>query len=117
LSIQFAKTNAQTADLKNVDFEVSAVGNWLGQNAAKLAGIDFVLLDPPRSGADTETIKTLISLQPAKIVYVSCNPATLARDLRALVAGGYEIEKVRAFDFFPQTHHVETIVHLSSKVS
>ena len=117
LSIQFAKTNAQTADLKNVDFEVSAVGNWLGQNAAKLAGIDFVLLDPPRSGAETETIETLIRLQPAKIVYVSCNPATLARDLRALVAGGYEIEKVRAFDFFPQTHHVETIVHLSSKVS
>ena len=117
LSIQFAKTNAQTADLKNVDFEVSAVGNWLGQNAAKLAGIDFVLLDPPRSGAETETIEALIRLQPAKIVYVSCNPATLARDLRALTAGGYEIEKVRAFDFFPQTHHVETIVHLSSKVS
>jgi len=117
LSIQFAKSNAQTADFKNVDFEVSAVGKWLEQNAAKLAGIDFVLLDPPRSGADTETIKTLIGLQPAKIVYVSCNPATLARDLRALTAGGYEIEKVRAFDFFPQTHHVETIVHLSSKIS
>ncbi|HEX8396315.1 MAG TPA: class I SAM-dependent RNA methyltransferase [Pyrinomonadaceae bacterium] len=117
LSIQFAKSNAQTANLKNVDFQVSAVCKWLVENTGKLAGIDFVLLDPPRSGAETGTIEILIRLQPAKIVYVSCNPATLARDLRAFAAGGYEIEKVRAFDFFPQTHHVETIVHLSSKVS
>ncbi|MDQ4121083.1 MAG: 23S rRNA (uracil(1939)-C(5))-methyltransferase RlmD [Acidobacteriota bacterium] len=117
LSIQFAKSNALSADLKNVDFEVSAVGKWLAENEEKLAETDFVLLDPPRSGAEAETINTLIRLRPLKIVYVSCNPATLARDLRALMAGGYEIENIRAFDFFPQTHHVETVVHLSSKVS
>ncbi len=117
LSIQFAKANARNADLKNIDFQVSAVGKWLQESAAKLAGLDFVLLDPPRSGAETETIEALIRLQPAKIVYVSCNPATLARDLRALITGDYQIENVRAFDFFPQTHHVETVVHLSLKVS
>ncbi|HYP49612.1 MAG TPA: class I SAM-dependent RNA methyltransferase [Pyrinomonadaceae bacterium] len=117
LSIEFAKTNAGNNDLKNIDFQVSAVGKWLTENAAKVAAVDLVLLDPPRSGAETETIETLIRLQPAKIVYVSCNPATLARDLRAFTAGGYEIENVRAFDFFPQTHHVETVVHLFLKVS
>jgi 23S rRNA (uracil1939-C5)-methyltransferase len=73
------------------------------------------LLDPPRSGAERETIENLIKLKPSKIVYVSCNPATLARDLLALTNGNYEIENIRAFDFFPQTHHVETIVHLVLK--
>jgi 23S rRNA (uracil1939-C5)-methyltransferase len=117
LSIEFAKTNAGNNDLKNVDFQVSAVGKWLTENAEKIAAVDFVLLDPPRTGAETETIETLIRLQTAKIVYVSCNPATLARDLRAFTAGGYEIENIRAFDFFPQTHHVETVVHLFLKIS
>lgn len=117
LSIRFAKANARNADLKNVDFQVSAVGKWLQENGEKLAGLDFVLLDPPRSGAETETIETLIRLQPTKIVYVSCNPATLARDLRAFTTDSYKIENIQAFDFFPQTHHVETVVHLSLKVS
>jgi 23S rRNA (uracil1939-C5)-methyltransferase len=75
------------------------------------------LLDPPRTGAERQTIENLIALRPAKIVYVSCNPATLARDLRAFTAGGYEIENIRAFDFFPQTHHVETVVHLFLKAA
>lgn len=117
LSIQFAKANSGKADLKNIDFDISAVGKWLAENAGKLAAVDFVLLDPPRSGAERETIESLIRLKTAKIVYVSCNPATLARDLRLLTAGGYEIENIKAFDFFPQTHHVETIVHLSAKIS
>jgi 23S rRNA (uracil1939-C5)-methyltransferase len=114
-SIEFANLNAQNADLKNVDFQVSTVGDWLKENSEQLAAVDFVLLDPPRSGAEKETIENLIKLKPGKIVYVSCNPATLARDLLALTNGNYEIENIRAFDFFPQTHHVETVVHLVFK--
>lgn len=117
LSVDFAAANAVNAGLTNVGFEVSPVGKWLGENLNRLATVDFVLLDPPRSGAERETIENLTKLKPAEIVYVSCNPATLARDLRALLGAGYEIKNLRAFDFFPQTHHVETIVHLFLKTA
>jgi 23S rRNA (uracil1939-C5)-methyltransferase len=75
--------------------------------------VDFVLLDPPRAGAESAVIEGILDLQPARISYVSCDPATLARDLRKLVAGGYLITSIAGFDLFPQTHHVETVVHLS----
>lgn len=117
LSIRFAGQNARNADLENIDFHVSAVGKWLERNLEQLAAVDFVLLDPPRSGAEKETIESLIKLRSKKIVYVSCNPATLARDLRLLTAPGYSIEQIRAFDFFPQTHHVETVVSLNLNAS
>lgn len=113
-SIEFARKNADSGNLKNARFEVSAVGEWLKKNEMNLRGaVDFVLLDPPRGGAEKEAVEALISLNPEQIAYVSCNPATLARDLRVLLNGGYKIEKIEAFDFFPQTHHVETIAHLS----
>ena len=57
-------------------------------------------------------IKGILDFAPARVTYVSCDPATLARDLKKLIAGGYAIESVRAFDLFPQTHHVETVVRL-----
>ncbi len=74
--------------------------------------IDFVLLDPPRAGAESRVIAGILGLQPRRIVYVSCDPATLARDLKKLIAGGYHLTSISAFDLFPQTHHVETVVHL-----
>jgi tRNA/tmRNA/rRNA uracil-C5-methylase (TrmA/RlmC/RlmD family) len=70
-------------------------------------------LDPPRAGAESAVIKGIIDLRPAAIAYVSCDPATLARDLKKLMAGGYAIDSMAAFDLFPQTHHVETVVRLS----
>ena len=113
-SIAFARQNADRAGLLNADFEVSSVGTFLAKNIQGLSEVDFVLLDPPRTGAEKETIEILCRLRPKRICYVSCNPATLARDLRLLIDGGsYKIEEIRAFDFFPQTHHVETIVHLA----
>lgn len=111
-SIKFARANAQTANLLNVQFETAWVGDWLTKNIDKLkSSPDLIVLDPPRTGAEPETIKSLIKLAPAQIIYVSCNPATLARDLR-LLTEYYKIEQITAFDFFSQTHHVETIVHL-----
>jgi len=76
--------------------------------------IDFVLLDPPRAGAESRVISGIIKLKPKRICYVSCDPATLARDLSKIIAGGYSLDSILAFDMFPQTHHVETVVHLSS---
>lgn len=113
-SINFAHQNARRAAVSNIDFTTAWVGEWLAENAEKIENPDFVLLDPPRTGAERETIEILTRLKPQKIVYVSCNPATLARDLRILLdSNAYQIESVTAFDFFPQTHHVETVVKLT----
>ncbi|GAC1446730.1 MAG: TRAM domain-containing protein [Pyrinomonadaceae bacterium] len=73
---------------------------------------NFVLLDPPRAGAEKETIESLLHLLPPRIVYVSCDPATLARDIRSL-SNVYRLASIKAFDMFPQTHHVETVAHLT----
>lgn len=76
---------------------------------------DVVVVDPPRKGCDEKCLETMLKMQPERIVYVSCDSATLARDLRVLCAGGYEVKKVRAVDQFGMTVHVETCVLLSRK--
>jgi 23S rRNA (uracil1939-C5)-methyltransferase len=77
------------------------------------SGVDFLLLDPPRVGAESRVIAGILQLRPKRICYVSCDPATLARDLKKLIGSGYSLDSLVAFDMFPQTHHVETIAHLS----
>ena len=74
---------------------------------------DVIVVDPPRKGCDEKCLDTMIKMHPKKIVYVSCDSATLARDLRVLCEGGYELKKVQAFDQFAHTLHVETVVLLS----
>jgi 23S rRNA (uracil1939-C5)-methyltransferase len=109
----YAWRNLSDAGLTNATVETAAVGDWLAAHAAELPPPDFLLLDPPRTGAEPEAVRAILSLRPARISYVSCDPATLARDLHALAQGGYRISSLQAFDMFPQTHHVETVVHLS----
>ncbi|HEY9402205.1 MAG TPA: class I SAM-dependent RNA methyltransferase [Pyrinomonadaceae bacterium] len=111
---EFARLNLADAELTNASVHTARVGEWLAGHAHGLAPIDFLLLDPPRAGAEPEALASLITLRPRRIAYVSCDPATLARDLRALFDAGYALDSVRAFDMFPQTHHVETVVHLSA---
>ncbi|MBA3243050.1 MAG: hypothetical protein H0T60_17660 [Acidobacteria bacterium] len=72
-----------------------------------------VVLDPSRQGCAPPVLHALIEAATPRVAYVSCDPATLARDLRALTTGGYRLSSVRAFDMFPQTHHVETVAHMA----
>ena len=109
---EFARRNLKIAELKNVEIVTSRVGDWLKERSRAFRSVDFLLLDPPRSGAENRDIEGILALHPARISYVSCDPATLARDLKKLIAGGYSFDSVTAFDMFPQTHHVETVVHL-----
>ena len=73
----------------------------------------MVVVDPPRKGCDARLLETILQIAPEKVVYVSCNPATLARDLAVLAAGGYHTREVQPVDQFPHTNHVETVVLLS----
>ncbi len=110
ISVGFAKKNIQHARLTNIEMVHSAVGRYL--NGYQGHDIDLVLIDPPRSGTEKQTIPLIIKLKPKEISYVSCEPSILARDLRMLLDGGYRIEKMTAIDLFPQTHHIETVVRL-----
>ena len=110
---RYARRNLADAGLRNAMIEAAKVGEWLTTNAGGLTPPDFVLLDPPRAGAEPETISGILALLPNRITYVSCDPATLARDLKRLLASGYQLNSVAALDMFPQTHHVETVVHLT----
>lgn len=113
ISAGYAARNLKAAKLAAASVETSAVKDWLLRHASCLPPVGFVLLDPPRAGAEMETIKSLVSLRPARIGYVSCDPVTLARDLKMLLAGGFALDSLHAFDLFPQTHHVETVAHLT----
>jgi 23S rRNA (uracil1939-C5)-methyltransferase len=114
IATRFARKNLGNAGLENVNVVTDTVADWIRSFAVKNRRVDFVLLDPPRAGAESAVIKGILDLRPAQICYVSCDPATLARDLKKLVAGGFRIESLCGFDMFPQTHHVETVVHLSA---
>jgi len=110
-SVKFAKRNVYTAGQTNVRLANQSVAKFLMENQKK--GLDFVLIDPPRSGTEKLTIPKIARLKPAHISYVSCEPSILARDLRILIDAGYSIEMITALDMFPQTHHVETVVRLT----
>ena len=75
----------------------------------------MLLMDPPRAGSSRKFLEAAIKLSPEKIVYISCNPETLARDLQALVRGGYQVKKMQPVDMFPWTHHIECAVLLQKK--
>lgn len=111
-AIGYARRNLEDAQLDNATLEIARVGDWLAENSDARAPVDFLLLDPPRAGAEDGALNGILALRPRHISYVSCDPATLARDLKGLTGDGYRLESVSAFDMFPQTHHVETVVHL-----
>lgn len=110
---EFARRNIENARLTNVQFVKSSVASFLRERTN--LPVDLLLLDPPRSGTEKWTIPSIVKLEPRNISYVSCEPSILARDLKDLTDAGYKIDKVTAIDLFPQTHHIETVVQLSTK--
>ena len=115
-AIEDAKRNAQINHIENVEFFVGKAEEALPREYEKNgAYADVIVVDPPRKGCDEMLLKTILKMQPKRVVYVSCDSATLARDLRFLCDNGYELKKVCGVDQFPQTVHVETVVLLSHK--
>lgn len=112
VAARLARRNVQQARLNNARIVTATVTDWLRANASGLETVDLVVLDPPRAGVESVVIKSILDIHPKRVTYVSCDPATLARDLKKLLAGGYNLDSIAAFDMFPQTHHVETVVHL-----
>ena len=113
-AIRDAKENAERNGIKNAEFFVGKAEEVLPEKYAR-EGIsaDVIVVDPPRKGCDEKCLETMLKMRPERIVYVSCDSATLARDLKLLWEGGYEPVRVRAVDQFPMSVHVETVVLLS----
>ncbi|UZQ53904.1 23S rRNA (uracil(1939)-C(5))-methyltransferase RlmD [Trichothermofontia sichuanensis B231] len=110
VAIAQARMNAAENQITNVSFQVGRVEDWLPQLTVQP---DVVWLDPPRKGCDRRVLDALLTLKPQHIVYISCKPATLARDLKVLCQEGeYQVKWVQPADFFPQTPHVECAVWL-----
>ena len=108
-----ARLNAKRNAVKNITFYEKDAGQFMVQMAEERTTVDVVFMDPPRSGSDEAFLSSLVRLAPKRVVYVSCNPETLARDLEYLKKHGYSMKKGVAVDMFPWTGHVETVVLLS----
>ncbi|MBM6971138.1 23S rRNA (uracil(1939)-C(5))-methyltransferase RlmD [Mordavella massiliensis] len=121
-AIEDARRNARINGIENAEFYVGKAEEVLPDYYARYeketgrsARADVIVVDPPRKGCDEALLETIVKMQPERVVYVSCDSATLARDVKYLRGNGYEVRKVRAFDPFCQTVHVETVVLLSHK--
>ena len=112
-AIEDARENAAKNGIENADFYADSAENIVPKLIQNGEIADVVILDPPRKGSDEKTLAAILEAQPERIVYVSCNPATLARDARYLADNGYTLTRASAFDLFPHTVHVECVVLLS----
>lgn len=114
-AIEDAKRNAELNSITNAEFAVgeaeAVIPKWYEEGNSA----DVLVVDPPRKGCDEALLQTIIDMKPKKVVYVSCNPATLARDLRILEDGGYKTLEVQPVDMFPQTTHVEVVSQMILK--
>ena len=111
-AIEDAKRNAALNNADNVEFICAAAEEFLPAHKDRITA-DVVVLDPPRKGMDEAALLAIVDIKPDKIVYVSCDSATLARDLKYLTGYGYELKKVRCTDMFSQTVHIETVCLLT----
>ena len=110
-AIEDAKKNAAINKVGNVDFVCAAAEEYLPAHKDEIRA-DVIVLDPPRKGMDEKALSVIADASPSRIVYVSCDSATLARDIKYLYTRGYEIKRIRCVDMFSQTVHVETAVLL-----
>lgn len=113
-AIKNARENAKNNKITNARFYVGDASSFMEQLKKKDEHFDVAFIDPPRGGCDMRFIKTLMEFAPERIIYISCNPATLARDLKTFT-DKYEVKKVQPLDMFSNTYHVETVVLMSRK--
>ena len=122
-AIEDAKKNAEINDIRNAEFYVGKSEDILPEyyeeyartHDGERAYADVIVVDPPRKGCEETLLQTMVDMKPERIVYVSCDSATLARDLKMLCGHGYELKKWRAVDQFPMTGHVETVCLLGNR--
>lgn len=114
-AVKDAQKNAKLNNVTNAEFVCRDAGEFMTELAARGESPDVVVTDPPRAGCSREFLQSLVLMKPKRVVYVSCNPETLARDLRFLTKNGYAAEKIQPVDMFPFTSHVECVVSMSRK--
>ena len=115
-AIEDARENAALNQIENATFFTGRAEEVLPEKyAGEGIRADVIVVDPPRKGCDETCLATMLQMKPEKIVYVSCDSATLARDLKILCEGGYELKRARCVDMFPQTVHTECVVLIQRK--
>ena len=114
-AVRDAVFNAKQNKVKNIRFYKDDAGDFMVKMASHKEKADVVFMDPPRSGSDKKFLDSLLRLRPKKVVYISCNPETLARDLKHLTGNGYRIKEIQPVDMFPSTGHVEAVCLLSRR--
>lgn len=115
-AIEDAKKNAQINGLSNVDFVCSDAGEYASYMAQNNVKADVIVVDPPRKGCDEKTLKAIHIMNPKRLVYVSCNPATLARDIKYMETLGYKAKVVQPVDMFPSSFHIENVCLMEKEV-
>ena len=111
-AIRDAVINAKRNDIRNIRFYNDDAGKFMVEMAQKGEKADVVIMDPPRTGSDEAFLSSVVKLSPERVVYVSCGPETLARDLKYLTKHGYTVKRATPYDCFPYTEHIETVVLL-----
>lgn len=114
-AVRDARSNAKRNEIRNIQFYQNDAGKFLVEMAEQDTRVDVVLMDPPRAGSDEAFLKAVAKIRPQKVVYISCNPETLARDLKFMTKQGYRVKKGVGVDMFPWTDSIETVVLLSHK--
>lgn len=111
-AIKDAVINAKRNEIKNIKFVNDDAGKYMVSLAEKKETVDVVIMDPPRGGSDEAFLSSVVKLAPKRVVYVSCGPDTLARDLKYLTKKGYKVTEATPYDMFPMTAHTEVVVGL-----
>ena len=112
-AVRDAIANAKRNQIKNARFYCADAGAWMRDMAAAGEQADVVLMDPPRAGSDEAFLSSVLTLVPKRVVYISCNPETLARDVLFLTKRGYRVQRIQPVDMFPFTNHIEAVVLLT----
>ena len=114
-AVEDAKFNAKKNGVKNIQFYCADAGDFMVELAQRKRKIDVVITDPPRAGCSRDFLESVVALSPKRVVYISCNPVTLARDLGYITRKGYKVAKIQPVDMFPFTEHIETVCLLERR--